>query len=383
MKNKFFSKPFNRYWLISLLGVLVASFYPIYMGVRVISEMIANGTVLKENYPKYIIPYTPISIAIIIGVLLLPLCIKLFKNKAFWATLVLAVGVFFGTELLFENNVVINSWETQDVTILEQKEVNNTILLKDWQMVMCAAVSPIVNIFPQGQVENVFPQGQVILIPQGGIQTLESTTKVNVSVYDILGGNYDPAFKMHFYMISLIIIITVLNCVYGFGHMIKNQDNKRKKSLILQSVCSALFLGLCILACFTAFWRDGSIQVSALSAFLMALFFILMGMTAGIFAGSFLLGKKKLFSVWIPGIVSAVVTLLMYVGEMILLSGNLYRFGSGFLFDGLPAIALAPIDILIILISGGATALLFVMLNRNKKQAQTERDAENAEALTV
>ena len=64
MKNKAFTK----YYLFSCLGVLLASYYPFSMGVRVITDMITGGTVLKENYPKYIIPYTPICIAIFIGV---------------------------------------------------------------------------------------------------------------------------------------------------------------------------------------------------------------------------------------------------------------------------------------------------------------------------
>ena len=56
MKNKHF----NRYYLLSCIGVLIASYYPLSMGVRVIADMIIDGTVLKENYPKYIIPYTPL-----------------------------------------------------------------------------------------------------------------------------------------------------------------------------------------------------------------------------------------------------------------------------------------------------------------------------------
>ena len=43
MKNK----SFNRYYLFSCLGVLIASYYPLSMGVRVISDMITNGAVLK------------------------------------------------------------------------------------------------------------------------------------------------------------------------------------------------------------------------------------------------------------------------------------------------------------------------------------------------
>jgi hypothetical protein len=155
------------------------------------------------------------------------------------------------------------------------------------------------------------------------------------------------------------LIITILNSFYGFGQMIKYGENKRLKSLIIQSVCSFTFLGLCILACFTAFWRDGSIQVSSLSAALMTVFFALFGITAGVFVGSFLLGRRKLISVWIPAISASVMTLLMYIGEMILLNGHLYILGSGFLFESLPGIVFAPIDLLVILLSGCITAFNF------------------------
>lgn len=100
------SKSFNRYYLLSCLGVLIASYYPLSMGVRVITDMLMNGTVMKENYPKYIIPYTPISVAIIVGVLLMPLFIRIFKRFAFAGGAVSVTGIFFGLELLFEQKVV-------------------------------------------------------------------------------------------------------------------------------------------------------------------------------------------------------------------------------------------------------------------------------------
>jgi len=178
-------------------------------------------------------------------------------------------------------------------------------------------------------------------------------------------GNYSPAFKLHFYVISVVLILTVLNCLYGFGQMIKTGEKKRLKSLILQSISSFIFIGLCILACFTAFWRDGNIHVSPLSAALMALFFILLGVTIGIYIGSFLLGKRKFVSVGIPGLVASAMTLLMYIGEMILLHGHLYLFGTGFLFSSIPGIILSPADILVIAMAGWLTALICTLLNRN------------------
>ena len=326
MKNKSFS----RYYLFSCIGVLIASYYPLSMGIRVITDMITSGTVMKENYPKYIIPYTPICLAVIAAVLLMPVIMKLLKRFAFIGGSVLAIGTFFALETLFEQKVVVTTAETVSK-------------LEDWQMYMC-------------------------YIPP---ESLTTTYKTQTAV-DILIGNYNPAFKMHFYIISVVLILSILNCLYGFGKMIKTGEKKRLKSLVLQSVCSLSFLGLCILACFTAFWRDGNIQVSPLSATLMTVFFILLGVTVGVFIGSFLLGKSKFVSVWIPSIAAAAMTFLMYIGEMILLNRHLYSFGTGFVFDSIPGIVFAPIDLMVILASACITALIFTILNgcrRTKKEA--------------
>ena len=322
MKNK----QFRIFYLLSCIGAIIASYYPLSMGVRVVTDMIVDGTVMKENYPKYIIPYTPISLAVLAGVLLMPLWIKLFKRFALLGGAVLSLGAFAVLEGLFEQKVVVTTATTKTVVKLE-----------DWQMFMC-------------------------YIPPETFE--EVTTYKTQTAVDILMGDYNPAFKLHFYVISLVLILSILNCLYGFGQMINTGEKKRLTSLILQSVCSFTFLGLCILACFTAFWRDGSIKVSPLSAALMTVFFILLGVTVGVFAGSFLLGKRKLVSVCIPAIVSSAMTLLMYIGEMILLNGHLYSFGEGFIFNGIPGIVLAPVDLAIIAVSGCMTALIFARLDR-------------------
>lgn len=319
------SKPFNRYYLLSCIGVLLVSYYPLAMGVQVVTSMIADGTVMKENYPKYIIPYTPICIAIIVSIILMPLCIRMFKKYALFGGASIATVIFFAIELLFEQKVVVSTAET--VTKLE-----------DWQMYMC-------------------------YIPPEGWGETAATYKTQTAV-DILMGDYDPAFKLHFYMISVVLIITVLNCLYGFGEIVRSGEKKRLKSLILQSICSCIFIGLCILACFTAFWRDGSIQVSPLSAALMMVFFVIFGVNFGVFAGSFLLGKQKFISILIPSIVASFMTFLMYIGEMILLNGHLYSFGTGFMFSSLPGIAFAPIDLMIILAAACITALIFTSLKQ-------------------
>lgn len=317
------NKQFTRYYLLACIGVLVAAVYPLSMGVRVMADMLRDGLVLKENYPKYIIPYTPISIAVLAGVVLMPVFLRLFRKYALAGGAAVSTDLFFGLEWFFERNVLVTTGET--VTVLQ-----------DWQMYMCYT-------------------------PPGGWGEVTHKTKTAV---EILMGEYSPAFKLHFYMISVVLILAILNSLYGFGQLIRTGEKKRLKALILQSVSTAVFLGLCILACFTAFWRDGSLQVSALSAALMTIFFILLGITAGVFAGSFLLEKGNFHAVWIPAIVASAMTLLMYIGEMILLSGHVYSLGSGILFAGLPGIVLAPFDLLTIAASGGLTAGIFHILRR-------------------
>ncbi len=327
MKNK-------RYYLAACLGVLLVSAYPLYMGARVIFDMITDGTVLKEDYPKYIIPYTPICVAVLVGVVLMPVCIRLLRRFALLGGSILALSAFFALELLLENKVVVT-------------DANAVAKLEDWQMFMC-------------------------YVPPGGWPAHKVETPV-----EILMGNYDPAFKLHFYLISVVLILAVLNCLYGLAQMLRSGDRKRLKALVLQSVSTASFLGLCILACFTAFWRDGGLQVSPLSAVLMAAFFILMGMTMGIYVGSFLLGRPKGLSVWLSAGVAALGTGLMYLGESILLHGNFYRFGTGLLFAGLPGIGLAPVDILIILAAGLATAALFQGLDGKQKMVYYKDISKN------
>lgn len=316
MKNK----TFRNYYLLSVSGVLLASFYPIYMGISVVADMIRFGTVYAEDYPKYIIPYTPIALSVMIGLALMPILLNYFKKYATFIGSSVSVFVYFAFEFLLERMVTV----TRTVTGVFTK-------LEDWQMFMC-------------------------YIPPDSFEK-RTWTEVNV-----LMGEYSPAFKLHFYIISVVLILSVLSCFYGFAKMIQTGNTGHRKSLIMQSVASGAFLGMCIWACFTAFYRNGDIKVSMLSAVLMSVFFVLFGVTVGIYVASFTLNQKKGFSVILPAAVASFATFIMYVGEMILLSGHLYRFGNGFFFAGVPGIVLAPVDIVVILVSGGVTAIISKMI---------------------
>lgn len=314
------TKNYNRYYIFSLVGVIIAASYPIYMGLRVMGEMLQNGAVPLERYPKYVIPYTPIAITLILGVLLLPVFQRFAKKLDFLCGAVFSMVVFFVIERLMETKILVQS--------------TDAVFLESWQMSLCYV--------PPEQYQS---------------RTWEAV--------DVLLGGYSPAFKLHFYLISAILIVSLLNCFYGFAKMIRSENYTRKKALIIQTVTSLTFLGMCIWACFTSFYRTGEITVSAISAVLMSIFFALTGAVAGIFVGSFTLRKNIKMSIFLPTVISVMTTFAMYIGEMILLSGNLYRFGSGFFFDGIWKLVLAPIDLLIILISGCITALTCKALSTN------------------
>jgi hypothetical protein len=318
MKNK----AFRLFYCLSLFGIFLASLYPLIMGVRVVRDMIVQGTVMGRDYPKYIIPYLPIALSVIAGVAIMPLLFRMVRKYALTVASAVGLGVFFASELVLENWVIVTD------TVMTT--------LESWQMFMC-------------------------YVPP---EMFETRTWRAI---DVLIGEYSPWFKLHFYIIAIVLILTFLNCFYGFGQMIVSGRRERMRHLILQSVASVLFLGLCILACFTAFYRTGEITVSPLSAFLMCLFFIVFGVTMGLFTASFLTKRPRSVVLSVSAAVSSVVTLIMYIGELILLSGHLYRFGNGFLFDGLGALVLAPIDLIVILLSGGITAVILKSVADDKK----------------
>ena len=190
------------------------------------------------------------------------------------------------------------------------------------------------------------------------------TPQVRDAVWDSLSIRYNPSFKLHFYAIALLILLSVLGVVYGFYRMAEKGEFSRKRPLITQLVCVTVFVALCITACLTAFYRTGDINVSAVSAVLMTLFFLTFGVTGGVYAGTLLYEKKRGLSVFLPSLIAMVVTILMYIGEMVMMNKQLYRFGTGFLFEPMGPVVLSPVDALIVVLSGVVTYLILFCIRK-------------------
>lgn len=313
MKSKY-----KSFYISSLVIIILLSVYPIYMGTKVLLQHYQNGFVSPDEYPKYIIPYTPICIALIITAAALPLIYKFAKSLTLIISSCLGIGLFFIFELFFEKIKV-------DDGLIR-------LSIKSWQYSLCIA-----------------------------------TPEVLKAIGEPIYTENNPAFKVHFYLISLLIILSVTGVLYGFLKLYKEGIYYKKKALIIQTICVVIFIGLCILACFTAFFRNGTLYISPLSAFLTGLFFVIFGVTFGMYFASHLYEKGKLLGVWLPACIAILATIAMYIGELVLMDGKLFAFGKGIFFEPLGGLAFSLCDIVIILLSGIITAALSLILNYKER----------------
>ena len=303
-------KPHLKFYLTALGVLLALSAYPVIMGMRIVILQLQNGGIRPEDYARYIIPYTAICMAILITVALYPVIARFMQRPTLVAT-VLGLGLFVGIELFMEG-ITIN-------TPIEQTTVN-------WQLFSCVGTPAALQAFQKP---------------------------------------YSDVYKIHYFLISAVIIVLVIGIVYGYGSLIVRGDRSKIIPLRIQLIAATLLLALCVFANLTGFFRDTASYLSPLSAFLTGLFFVMLGVTCGIYVGSLLIKKRKAFSVFIPSIVAILICSIMYYGEYKLLGGNLYRFGKSFFFEGLPNITVSLADMLIIAVSSVFTAIL--MYSTKKK----------------
>lgn len=308
---------------ISMVTLIIASAYPIYMGISVLTDYLANGAVSVEEYPKYVIPYTPMCIALIIAVAVYPTIQKRFKMYGLAAVSALGVTLFLVIERYFEQIKVIDEQAYFPVD--------------SWQYGLCIATPEVLETI--------------------GLPAFAEN---------------NPAYKMHFYLIMIVIILTVLGLLHGYSRMIRTGNTERKRALVIQTVCVVLFIGFCILACFTAFFRNGTLDLSPLSSILTGLFFVLFGVTFGTYTATLIQPQhpgregdrltetceKRLgggWRTWLPAVIAVLTTIVMYIGELVLMGGKLFRFGKGFFFEALGELPFSLCDFLIILLAGAVT----------------------------
>lgn len=331
IKKVFMDRKYPAFYTASLLVVFAASAYPVYMGYVTLSAYLRQGFVMAESYPKYVIPYAPLSIAVMTVAVLMPVFYKNFKRFALIIASIAGAAIFFLCEYGFEQIRIVEGY--------------SQLPLESWQYSLCVA-----------------------------------TPEVLQAIGEPIYAENNPAFKVHFYLIALVILLAVTHILHGFTRMIKEEEYHRKKLLTVQLAATVLFILLCILACLTAFYRTGAIVVSPLSAFLMGIFFIVFGIVPGISLSCLFWGKRRLFSVLAPSALSVAATLAMYAGELALMDGVLFRFGHGSFFAPIGGLPFAAVDLLVVFLSGTVTYILSSVINSGSgSRGRSNTQQENAE----
>jgi hypothetical protein len=289
------TKASRRFYLISLGVLLAMSAYPVAMGLKIIVLQLLHGSIRPQDYTRYVIPYTAICLGVLASAALYPVFSRLKKWAVPLATIT-ALCLFTGIELLIEGIV------------------RPALMI---QLFSC-------------------------------VYTPTATLAFR--------GVYDDSYKIHYFLVSFILITLVTGVFYGYGRLFSGGDRSKRIPLAMQAIMAALLLCLCVFANFTGFFREKTDYQTPISAFLTGLFFVVMSAAAGIYSGSGLIEKGKALSVGLTAAAAMIICSIMYYGEYSMFGDTLYRFGKGWFFEGLPWIALAPIDMLIILLAGATAA---------------------------
>ena len=326
-----------RFYFLSIALLAVLSAYPLINGARIAAIGIAGGALEPEQYAKYVVPYTAICVSLLFYAALQPMYHKA-KRFALPVGLAIAYGVFFAVERFFETiQIHVTDMILVDAAILSPDLAASSASVDIWQASLCV-VSP-------------------------EIQRQSQTYALQDRYYYVLG---DSSYKVHYYLISLILITMVSGLVYGISKAVRSGEASQKKALALRGISTAALVSLCVLANTTAFFRQAAPIQTPLASILTGVFFIVLGAAAGIYAGSYLLKKDSKLGIGLPIVLALCTDILMYIGEAAMMRGNLYRFGTGWFFSGLPAIMLAPVDMLIIVLS---VAVVFSVLRIARGQA--------------
>jgi len=328
---------YKRFYWLTLAVLFALSAYPLINGVRMAYISISDGAVEPDQYARYVIPYAAMCVAVLIFAAFLPVLHKM-KHAPFAIGLAGAYAVFIAVEQFMERIRI----KTDGMTLIDTASLSIDLTPAEpsaavdvWQASLCA-VSPRAR-----QQSAAYDAGGRIFYAMA-----------------------DDYYKIHYYLVSFILIVMVCGLLYGIGRMIRTGDGEKRKPLILQGMAAAALVSLCVFANTTAFFRQADPIQTPLASALTCLFFIMLGAAAGVYAGSFLLKKEKTAGLALPVMISVVIVILMYIGEAAMMKGGLYRFGTGWFFDGIPLIALAPVDILVVLAAGAVTWFVLNLARR-------------------
>jgi hypothetical protein len=154
----------------------------------------------------------------------------------------------------------------------------------------------------------------------------------------------------------------------GITRMITDSNWSSLGMMRLRGVATAVLISMCVFANTTGFFRGMDQIQTPLASLLTSTFMVALGTATGVYAGSYLVSRAMLLGRLLPTVFSLGVVLAMYFGQGVMMGGDLYRFGTGWLFTGLAHIVVAPIDIIVVIVSGAATWFIMGLARRHSRR---------------
>jgi hypothetical protein len=315
-------KTVNRFYWTALLLLLILSAYPVAMGVKIAVLQFQGGSIQPDDFAQYVIPYAAAFSSILLTVFLYPLISRQKRFSVLTASL-LSMGLFIGMEWYIES-MTINTSKAQAAF--------------QWQL-----VSSI-----------------------GTTETTQAFQKL-----------FDSTFRIQSALISFLLILFIVGMIYNYKNVLSSNDRVKRNLFRLQVFLTVLFIAFCITANIPSSFREAVDFLSPHSSVLTSCFFVLMGVTFGVYLAGFLSGKSRMISLVLPAACAFLITASMYYGEYKMLDGVLYRFGYSKFFQQLSFTRVTPVDMLITFVSGMLTAFLAGIIRwTSRKQRRRVQETE-------
>ena len=123
---------------------------------------------------------------------------------------------------------------------------------------------------------------------------------------------FDNTYRIHYLVVSLLLILLVTDMVYSYGRLISSKDRPKKNILYLQFFLTGLFILLYIVSNIPYILGESADFITQYSSVLTISFFSLAGVVSGVYLAGFLINFNRWISVLLPAAAACLTNTAMY-----------------------------------------------------------------------
>ena len=362
----------NFFYIIIFILLIGIAFVPVREFIFLLINVISGTFIFGFANENLMIPYTSISIAMIVGFALFTLFLKRTKGslrKTKVTLFIISIAVF-ALSSLFVENMAMKQWDivlrntgpTDDIySYVWHKASDNTvfIFLIDGEYFKAHAASEnragILFETEDGrrisqrflrEDDNSNDQSTYVVWDDNTPAYLLGDSNKTGTTFNFIQYTILPVVKIHYYVFSIILILIMLNLIYNLTAIFKeNRQEISKNSLITQGLAAACYLLAFLFVKVIHYVDFETNYITAESSVSALLCIVLAAVSGGLFVDNLLNKKGKLRLV--PSAVSSIIVIILYTAEYFMV-GGFYRYGEGFLFESLPLIKISIFNIIIV-----------------------------------